>query len=461
MSNLLNIRPLFFYKRLFKLGDYDFITVIDSKKHLKQEQALRCLVNNEIKEIGYGGAAGGAKSWTGCAWLAFMCELYPGTRWFIGREELKRLRESTLISWYKVCKAYDLQKDVDWKYNGQDHYIHFTNGSRIDLLELKELPSDPLFERYGSIEYTGGWIEEAGEVCQMAYDTLKSRCGRQYNDKYDLKPTIYTTFNPKKNFVYNYFYKRDKENKLPKHIVFIKALLYDNPHRESQYEQQLLDLSSVSQKERLLKGNFEYDDDPSALIDYKKIVDIFTNDFETLAGEKYITCDVARLGSDKIVIGLWNGFRVKYWKFEKKRITESYTFIDNLRRKENVPLSNVIADEDGVGGGLVDMLGCQGFVNNSKALNGENYVNLQAQCAYRMAERINKNGIFVEAPEEDKEEIIEELEQLKQKDVDEEGRKAIVGKDVVKSLIGRSPDYRDMLLMREWFEIDGSYMEFG
>jgi len=78
---------------------------------------------------------------------------YPGTKWFIGREELKRLRESTLITFYKVCKMFGIRKDIDFKYNG----------SRIDLLDLRFLPSDPLYERYGSIEYTGGWIDEGGE----------------------------------------------------------------------------------------------------------------------------------------------------------------------------------------------------------------------------------------------------------------------------------------------------------
>ena len=107
-----------------------------------------------------------------------------------------------------------------------------------------------------------------------------------------------------------------------------------------------------------------------------------------------------------------------------------------------------------VGGGLVDMLKCRGFVNGSKALDGENYENLQAQCAYKLAERINSNGLFFDTKDPKiQQDTTEELEQLKQKNVDGDGKKGIVPKEQVKSIIGRSPDYRDMLLMREWFEL--------
>lgn len=54
---------------LFKRGCFDFITVKDGKKHEKQENALQILTDNEHAEFLYGGAAGGAKSWTGAAWL--------------------------------------------------------------------------------------------------------------------------------------------------------------------------------------------------------------------------------------------------------------------------------------------------------------------------------------------------------------------------------------------------------
>lgn len=144
---------------LFRRGCFDFITTRDGVKHEKQDEALRILTDGDHVEILYGGAAGGAKSWTGAVWLLFMCLCYPGTKWFVGRAELKRITQSTFLTFKRVCTMYGVPDEL-WNFNGQLNYIQFYNGSRIDFLDLQLKPSDPLYERYGSIEFTGGWIEE-------------------------------------------------------------------------------------------------------------------------------------------------------------------------------------------------------------------------------------------------------------------------------------------------------------
>ena len=193
-ENKLNISILEVCKSLFKSGVFDFITVFKGKKHEKQEEALEFLIDGDTEEFLYGGAAGGAKSWTGCVWLLFMCLIFPETKWFIGREELKRITESTLITFFKVAKAYGAEGT--FRFNAQKNFILFNNGSRIDLLELKYKPSDPLYERFGSTEYTGGWIEEGGEINYGAYEVLKTRIGRHYNDKFGIMAKIFITCNP-------------------------------------------------------------------------------------------------------------------------------------------------------------------------------------------------------------------------------------------------------------------------
>jgi hypothetical protein len=49
--------------------------------------------------------------------------------------------------------------------------------------------------------------------------------------------------------------------------------------------------------------------------------------------------------------------------------------------------------------------------------------------------------------------IIEELEQVKQKSLDSDMKKGVIPKDKMKALLGRSPDFADALMMREYFEL--------
>lgn len=421
--------------------------------------AYTALHDPATKVVFFGGGAGGGKSWFICESRLINAYLYPGYRSFIGRNELKRLMQSTYVTWTKVCAHHHIPQD-DWKLNGQYNYIEFKNGSRIDLLDLKALPSDPLYERFGSLEYTDGAIEEAGEVDFLAYDVLKSRIGRHMNNA--LHPTMLITGNPKKNWTYTEFYKPFKAGELPKDIVFIQALYADNPFTADQYGEQLLQIKDKSMKERLMYGNWEYDDDPNTLIDYDALVDAFTNTIPS-TNEKFCVVDVARYGSDKTVIALWEGLRwYSVEVLEKKGGLEIEERIKEILRDERIPYSHCIIDEDGIGGGILDHLrGCKGFMANRtpflSRITGkpDNFKNVKTQCAYLLAEFINAHRIAITWKNERvREMFIEEAEQLKRKNSDKEGRLEIEPKDKIKEVIGRSPDILDTAIMRMYLEYE-------
>jgi hypothetical protein len=433
------------------------ITTRPTKKQWDVLQALKTK-----REVFFGGGAGGGKSWIICENILVKCYKYPEYKTFIGREELKRLMQSTFITFQKVCSFHDIPKD-DWKLNGQYNYIEFKNGSRIDLLDLKNNPSDPFYERLGSLEYTDGSIEEAGEVDFLAYDVLKSRIGRHNNKEFGLKPTLLITGNPKKNWTYKEFYKPWRDNTLPDDKEFIQSLYNDNPHTAEEYGEQLKQIKDKATKERLMFGNWEYDDDPNALIDYDNIIDLFTNSVIGSNPSKYLTGDMARYGKDKAVIMLWNGLEVyKVVEYAKSGIDELAKKIRELSETEHIPYSHIIVDEDGVGGGVVDTLrGIKGFINNSTAIKkGKeegNFQNLKTQCYYKLAEYINDHKIAIKTEDEKfKADLVEELEQVKKKDADKDTKLRIQTKEEIIEKIGRSPDYSDTLMMRMYFEIKGS-----
>lgn len=448
----------------FKRGFFDFIVDTPKGRHKKQEEALRILTDNETEEFLYGGAAGGAKSWTGATWLMFMAYLYPGTRWFIGREELKRITESTLITFFKVAQEYGFAGE--FKFNAQKNFIQFLNGSRIDLLELKYLPRDPMYERFGSTEYTGGWIEEAGEIDFGAYDVLRTRIGRQYNERYGIVGKLFITANPKKNWIYTTFYQPWKKETLEPIMKFLQAFVFDNPHIDKGYIARLKRTKDKVKRERLLNGNWEYDDDPTALCTYDAICAIFTNNHIQKTGKRYITADIARYGADKAIIVVWDGWVIiAIIVFDKSSTTLIQDTIKELRVKYQIPANQVIADEDGVGGGVVDNCKIKGFVNGSKPLKEKiggvlaetpKYKNLQTQCGYKIADIINASGMYVEAElsEQDKETIKEDLGELKRDKLDDDTMLYLRPKDEIKKDIGRSPDWRDVILMRYWFELE-------
>src|SRR5205814_7698128 len=115
-------------------------------------------------------------------------------------------------------------------------------------------------------------------------------------------------------------------------------------------------------------------------------------------GVSCITADVARFGNDESRIYRWKGFLVvERITLKHKKVTEVAAEIKRVADRNVIPMSKVIADDDGVGGGVVDILGCKGFVNNSTPLENpkvhvkENYENLKTQCSYMAAECVNKS----------------------------------------------------------------------
>lgn len=423
---------------------------------IKQTTAIDYLEDHKTNVILYGGGAGGGKSLLGCYWVLKQCLKYPNTRYVIGRSRLKNLKETTLKSFFEVCNMQGLNANVDFVYNETKSVITLTHTkSEILLKDLFHYPSDPNFDSLGSMEITGAFIDEATEITPMAYNVIQSRM-RYKLDQHGLIPKLLMTCNPSKGWIYTEFYKPYINNDLKPNQQFIRSLVTDNPNISKHYIEQLKRLDVLNQK-RLLFGDWEYSDDDTQLFPYDALTNMFTNDYVIGNGVKYITVDVARFGRDKSVICLWDGlvcYEIK--TLDKNSIDELASIVIDLAKKHNVQRSNIVADSDGVGGGFVDMVkGCKSFVNNSKALNNENYKNLKTQCYYKFAQLVSNGEVYIK-PNKYQNEIIAEFEMVKQHDIDKDNKLAITPKDKIKQLLGRSPDIADALIMRIFYEVNKS-----
>lgn len=441
--------------------------MVEISATLKQAEAYNRLLDSEY--VFFGGGAGGGKSWWLCESRLIKAIMFPGYKSFIGREELTRLMGSTYLTWIKVCKFHGIGQDY-WHLNGQYHYIEFKNGSRIDLLDVKFLPSDPLYERFGSTEYTDGALEECGEIDFMAFDVLKSRVGRHRNDEFGIPPTLAMTGNPKKNWTYSTFYLPWKKGSLPKGYAFIQSLYQDNPYTADQYEKSLSNIRDKVLRERLKEGNWDYDSSPGTLFEYEATNDLWTNTLPKVSeSDRFMTIDTARYGNDKTVFYCWKGFTLyKKFVYTKQGIDTTAQRLKDMARQENIPFSHIVADDDGVGGGLVDLCrGIYGFVNNStplpnldaryEYLEKQNFSNLKTQCAYIMSQKTNKHevAISIENPDtEFVEALPQELAQFVIKNPENDVVKiALVSKEDMKQNLGRSPDYGDAFIMRGYFTL--------
>lgn len=440
----------------------------------KQHIAYQYLKDNNTKYLLFGGGAGGGKSWLGCEWLITNCYFYEGSKWFIGRNELSRLMKSSFETFKKVCKYHGIPES-DWKLNGQYNFIEFKNGSRIDLLDLAYKPSDSEYERFGSLEYTGGWIEEAGEVEFKAFDVLKSRIGRHQNKELNVKSKLLLTCNPNDGWLFRVFYLPYKKGTLPNNYQFLQSLYSDNPYTAEEYEENLDEISDVKTRKRLKQGDWEYNDDSSLLFNREALNDVFTNTID-ISATKYLIVDVAGDGEDNIVFSYWKG--LKEYKRTKHPELNSSSVREKIRQvaaEEQIPFSNIIVDAIGVGEHLPNdplLNGIVGFKSSYAAIRTDinptqlpyvhttsvapklttDYSNLRTQCVFLLATKVNNHEIASDCDENQKDLIVQELSQYKEITKDG-GKRKVTSKEDIKEAIGRSPDDSDTWVMRMYFVI--------
>lgn len=441
---------------------------ITFKPYKKQFQALQVLRDNHTNEVLYWWWARWAKSYLGCAWCIINAYAMPWSAWLIWRNELKRLKATTLITFYEVANSFWIKQWQDFNYNAQDSIITFKNGSIIFLIDLSYMPSDPNYDRLGSYGITYAFIDEAQEINEQAINILKWRYSKLSWEWWNTIPKALYTCNPAKNWIYREFYLPYKNWTLRNDRAFIPSLVTDNPSIAPEYIENLKKADNVT-VQRLLYGNFDYDDTPWRLFDYNKIISLFApkTPFTT---KRYISCDVARQGKDKCVIFVWEWFNViDYTIFDTSTIPEIIQEIRYYQEKYWVDNQRTIVDEDWVWWWVVDWLWCIGFVNNSTPVSPywakqstflkRNYANLKTQCYFELARVVNDNIMSIDCEIDVKNAIIEELDIIVQINLDDDQKIKIISKEEMKEKLWRSPDYADTLMMRCYFNLVFEWVE--
>ncbi|AZA82179.1 hypothetical protein C1637_09885 [Chryseobacterium lactis] len=259
-------------------------------------------------------------------------------------------------------------------------------------------------------------------------------------------------------------------NDFIKSVTFIAGSIYDNQEllRVNPAYLGNLNAQDEAERQRLLLGNWKVSSKGDDIYSFKKFLDIFTNSFVP-HGEKRITTDIAMKGSNKFTIWVWSGKRVlDFFVMDKSKGNEVIDLIKQAAFSYNVPESNILFDNDGVGQ-FVDgfIQGAQEFNNGSRPLPNdeteeiENYFNLKTQCYYKSGEAVSMGEYYI-PPEvankryDDemtlKERMIWERKAIKRDKIDDEGKLRIMKKSEMKNLLsGESPDVLDGFMMNEWW----------
>jgi len=381
----------------------------------------------------------------------------------IGGKELKKIKQTTMKSFFEVCKQLGISEATHFKYNDQKGEIKFFNGSEILLMDLDNQPSDPEFEFLGSIEITGGFIDEAARVSEKAKDMVMSRI-RYKLDEFKMIPKLLMSCNPSRNWCYNSFYKKNAQGTLENYKRFVQSLVTDNEFISSHYITSLQRLDSIT-KSRLLFGSWDYQDS-LAIFDYDALSNMFVESFaepEEKESSIVISIDVAHMGKDKTVIFVWDGLDVvEIDEMTKTTFPEQAARVQTLCYKYKTNFDNVIIDLDGLSAGLYDLLpGCKGIHNNGKTIGNADFYNLKTQLYYKLAELLNTNQIKVKCTQDIQTKLMQELQVIKRVKVDSDGKIQMTSKDEVKRLISRSPDYSDAMAYRMLYVLEEQDFDYS
>lgn len=198
-------------------------------------------------------------SYLGCCWVASSCIRFSGIRMIVARKVRKTLLETTWKTLKNVLDEWKLIQDVNYKINNVTYTITFWNGSEIMAMELTPSPQDPDFNSLGSLEITGGFIDEVSEVSEKAVEVLASRIRYKIAETFIVGKLLMST-NPCLTWVRSTFVMDDDGDPvtLQAGYRYIPFSLFDNPNKEFRaiYYNKLIKLRNKADRDRLLYGNW-------------------------------------------------------------------------------------------------------------------------------------------------------------------------------------------------------------
>lgn len=210
----------------------------------KQIEAHQIAIQKDVRDILYGGAVRGAKTYWLFLELFTYCFKYEKSRWAYVRKDLQRIKQTSLITFNEFldCGFSQYVKS----FNQDTFTVTFYNKSQLIFMG-ENIDKDPELNRFKGLEVNGFGADEVNELDYKTYQKMIERAGSWFHSP-NVPIKILMTCNPARGWVKDEFYDKYKLNKLESHKAYIPANIYDNPHVPGQYLKSLESLDAVNKR---------------------------------------------------------------------------------------------------------------------------------------------------------------------------------------------------------------------
>jgi hypothetical protein len=406
----------------------------------KQTEAWRYLTDSKNRDILFGGAKGGAKTFLLCLWsylwtkgLIEFFELPPSTMpipiGFIGRKRSVDFMDTTFETWKKIIppQAYTFRE--------RDKEIVIENRAKICYGGLDDTLT---IKKFNSAELAFFAIDQAEETERADVGILEGTLRLTYKGKIPPYKTLYTA-NPaecwlKEDFVYGG--RPDG--------IYIRALPIDNPHLPQNYLEQLE--KAFGYDPFLLKayrdGNWDITSSDYVIIPTNLIDDLKNIVHFPEGKRKAISCDPST-GGDECVIYVFEEYRVVDQRIlhydDTMKITGEIMLLSH-----QYDINTIGVDTIGIGKGIGDRLVELGkeviFINSAESAENPNqWYNKRIEMWWKVREKIQAKEI----PYPQDEELRRQLTAPFYKVINSNGKIQLESKQDTKKKLNRSPDRAD------------------
>jgi hypothetical protein len=212
----------------------------------KQAEAMDAIASEAYDFILFGGAMGGGKTFWGLSALLIMCQIFPRSRWCVVREDLEKIRITTIPSFLKLNASGKLRTNPY-------EYTH-PNGSVI-MFKGENYDKDKELNWLKGLEVNGFLFEEINECSEDTFNICFGRAGR-WECIPRPKPIILATCNPTSNWVKKRVYDKYNTGELPSNWLYIPSKITDNDYLTDDYKRNLENLPRF-QYEMYVNGNWD------------------------------------------------------------------------------------------------------------------------------------------------------------------------------------------------------------